>query len=188
LTPFSKEDILVGELAESLSLACGIAPEMAKMIGKAGTLHDAGKIAIPEYIINKPGRLSPKEFEIIKTHTLWGAVILSKLQGRLRTIAMNVAAFHHEKWDGSGYWGYRGDDVPYYCQIVSLCDIIVALSVRRNYKEPWPPIEVVNYIKNESGKTFCPKLVKTFLGCKWLYPLTSSDIFFKNLEHNSTLW
>jgi len=163
LIPFSKEDILVGQLAESLSLACGMPPYMAKMVGKAAAIHDAGKVKISKHIINKPGRLTPAEFETMKTHTIWGQIILSALHGKFRTIAMNVAAYHHEKWDGSGYWGYRGGEIPYYCQIVSLCDVYVALTAKRPYKEPWPPSKAIDYIRNEAGKSFCPLLVDKFM-------------------------
>ena len=161
--PFSGEDKLVARLAESLALACGLSPDTAKLISDAAALHDVGKSRIPEYILHKPGSLSSSEFAIMKTHTIWGANILSHLCGEIKTVAMNISAFHHEKWDGTGYWARKGGEIPYYCQMVSVCDIYVALtSSYRPYKEPWPPSEALNYIKNESGKTFCPALVNVF--------------------------
>ena len=163
MIPFSKEDRLVAKLSESLALACGFSSEMSKLIGNAAALHDVGKFRVPKCILLKPGRLSTDEFEKMKHHTIWGANILSRLNGEFRTVAMNVSALHHEKWDGTGYWGRKGGEIPYYCQIVSACDIYVALtSSNRPYKEPWPPSEALNYIKNESGKTLCPDLVGVF--------------------------
>jgi len=161
--PFSNEDRLVAILAESLALACGLTPDMARLISDAAALHDVGKKFICESILNKPGKLTPDEYSIMKTHTIWGASILSKLQGELRIVAMNISAFHHEKWDGTGYWGRKGGEVPYYCQIVAACDVYVALtSSNRPYKEQWQPSEALDYIKEESGKTFCPDLVDVF--------------------------
>jgi len=162
MIPFSKEDKLVARLAEPLSLACGLSQDTAKLIGNAAALHDVGKKFISKNIINKPGRLTYEEYNIMKNHTIWGANILSKLHGDFRVVAMNVSAFHHEKWDGSGYWGRKRGEFPYYCQIVSICDIYCALTQKRPYKEPWPPSEALEYIKNESGKSFCPDLVNVF--------------------------
>ena len=161
--PFSGEDKLVARLTESLALACGLSPDTATLISDAAALHDVGKSRIPEYILLKPGRLTSDEFAIMKTHTIWGVSILSRLHGEIKTVAMNISAFHHEKWDGTGYWARKGGDVPYYCFMASICDIYVALtSPNRPYKKPWPPSEALNYIKNESGKTFCPDLVDVF--------------------------
>jgi len=162
IAPFSDEDKLVAGLAEALALACGLNSDTAKLISDAAALHDVGKIRVSKHIIFKPGRLSPDEFDVMKMHTVWGAKILSDLHGELRIIAMNVSAFHHEKWDGTGYWGFRGDEFPYYCQIVSACDIYYALTMPRPYKEPWSQIEALDYIKNESDRTFCPNIVKAF--------------------------
>jgi len=163
VTPFSSEDKLVAELSESLALACGLSTDSAKLIGDAAALHDVGKNFICKSILNKPEKLTPDEYSIMKTHTIWGVKILSKLQGELRIVAMNVSALHHEKWDGTGYWNRKGDDIPYYCQIVSMCDIYVAVtSSNRPYKEPWSSTKALEYIKSESGKTFCPNLTDTF--------------------------
>ena len=160
--PFSNEDKLVARLAESLALACGLSSDTARLISDAAALHDVGKNYICKSILNKPGRLTSDEYTQMKAHTILGANILSCLQGEFRIVAMNISAFHHEKWDGSGYWGRKGGEVPYYCQIVSVCDIYVALTEKRPYKEPWPPKEALDYIKRESGKTFCPNLVGVF--------------------------
>jgi putative two-component system response regulator len=162
MVPFSWEDKLVARLAETLALACGLSSKQARLIGDAAELHDVGKFRVPRYIIHKPGRLSPGEFEIMKSHTLWGASILSNLCGEFRTVAVNISRLHHEKWDGTGYWKYKGSEIPFYCQIAGMSDVYVALTVKRPYKEPWPPYVALDYIKKESGKTFCPNLVRVF--------------------------
>jgi putative two-component system response regulator len=101
---------LVGKLRVSFLTASGSLssslPIAKKLIGKAVALHDVGKIFIPADILLKPVPLSPIEYEAVKAHTLWGAIILSSLpHGPVRKFAVNISAFHHEKWDGTGYWG-----------------------------------------------------------------------------------
>jgi len=163
MNPFSSEDRLVARLTESLALACGLSPDTSKLISDAAALHDVGKNFICKNILNKPGKLTPNKYSIMKIHTVLGASILSKLHGEFRTVAMNISAFHHEKWDGTGYWGCKGGDVPYYCQMVSICDIFVAVtSSSRPYKQPWTQREALRYINNESSKTFCPNLANIF--------------------------
>jgi len=160
--PFSKEDRQVARLAKTMALACGLKHDMARLISKAAALHDVGKVRVPKYILFKPGRLSPDEFEIVKNHTIWGADILSNLHGEFRAVAMNISELHHEKWDGTGYWGRKGGEIPLYCQIVTACDIYVALITKRSYKEPWLPCDALDYIKSESGKTFSLDLAGVF--------------------------
>lgn len=112
MTPFSNEDKLVARLSESLALACGLNPDTARLIGEAAALHDVGKTRIPKYILLKPSPLTPKEFTIMKTHTILGATILSNLHGKIKSLAMSISSYHHEKWDGTGYWGLKGGEIP----------------------------------------------------------------------------
>ena len=146
-----------------MSLACGINPLIAAHISKSVELHDVGKAKIPSYILNKPGKLSQKEFELMKYHTLLGAEMLSGLSGDFGVIARNICAFHHEQYGGKGYCGVYADNLPLYVQIASICDVAVALLHKRVYKSAWPPIAVFKYIKSESGKQFNPMLVEIFL-------------------------
>jgi len=164
IMPFSHEDILVSELAGALALACGAEPTTAKRISEAAALHDVGKFAIPACIVNKSASLTPYEFGIMKRHTLLGAVMLSGLRGAFGIVAQNIALFHHERYDGTGYWGKRAEEIPCYCHIVAICDVYVALISRRPYKRVWARDEALNYISTQAGKQFNPVLVHIFLG------------------------
>jgi len=137
ITPFSCEDRIVGRLSESLALACGTEPTMAKLIGRAATLHDVGKFQVPTTILNKPAGLSPCEYKAMKTHTIWGANLLMQLPNDCgyKDLARDIAIWHHEKYDGSGYWGRRTNDLPYFVHIVTLCDVYTALTSSRPYKQ-----------------------------------------------------
>lgn len=139
----------------------------------ASVLHDIGKIAVPDAILMKPGRLTEEEFETIKRHTVLGSEILLAADNQFRkrvgkqsylTLAQSIAKSHHEKWDGSGYpHGLAGDDIPLSARIVALCDVYDAVTSDRVYKKAWPHDQAVDYIEQESGRHFDPILVETFL-------------------------
>jgi putative two-component system response regulator len=99
----------------------------------------------------------------MKNHTIFGAEMLLGLRGDFGVIARNICAFHHEQYCGKGYWGVYTDSLPLYVQIASVCDVGVALLHKRIYKPAWPPDDVFDYIKAESGKQFNPMLVEIFL-------------------------
>jgi len=128
------ENKAVGMLAELLALECGYDPAKAKQIRMAAILHDCGKMHIPEEIQNKPEKLTDYEFEIMKTHTMFGFNMLSNLAGEVGKMAQISALYHHEYWNGHGYWGVPGYALPRYVGIVSLCDVLVALLNNRIYK------------------------------------------------------
>ena len=165
ITPFSCEDIIVGQLAEALALACGTEPTMARLIGKAAMLHDVGKFQVPTNILNKPSGLSPSEYTAMKTHTIWGANILMQLPNycEYKELAQDIALYHHEKYDGSGYWGKRTNDLPYFVHIVTLCDVYTALTSSRPYKHAWTKNEALEYISIQAGKQFSPILAYVFI-------------------------
>ena len=151
-------------LAEIVALECGEHPKNARQIRTATSLHDIGKLKIPESILFKKGTLDSNEFEIIKTHTVLGAEMLSGIQGEIGTIIRTVCKYHHEWYDGTkSYWGKRASELPGYVPIVSICDVFTALVAKRSYKEPWPPDEALTYIQNQSGKQFDPTLVTSFI-------------------------
>ena len=127
--PISGEDKATARLAEFLALECGICPSMAEKIRIAAALHDLGKQKIPASILNKPGKLSPKEHRIMKTHTTLGAEMLASIQGELGVMARATALYHHEYYDGSGYFGKRTEELPFYLPIVTISDIFIALIV-----------------------------------------------------------
>ncbi|HKH98760.1 MAG TPA: diguanylate cyclase [Candidatus Sulfotelmatobacter sp.] len=142
--------------------------EVAKELGITGTdlealhaaalLHDIGKLAVPEHIISKPGRLTPEEFEKMKIHTLVGAEILERV--RFPYPVVPIVRAHHEKWDGSGYpLGLKGAEIPIGARILSAVDYLDALASDRQYRRALPLRDVMQKLAAESGKSFDPKVV-----------------------------
>lgn len=162
LDHLSEEDTM-SCLAELLAIAYGICPQMAKQIRTAAALHDVGKSKIPIGILTKPGKLTPPEFEVMKTHTFLGAQILRDMKGLLGQMARTIAHYHHEWYDGGGYWGKKASQLPYYVQIAAICDVFIALISERSYKHAWPQEEALAYIESKSGTQFAPDLVNIFL-------------------------
>src|SRR6201997_5000984 len=143
--------------------------EVAKELGVSGAelealhaaalLHDIGKLAVPEHIISKPGRLTPEEFEKMKIHTLVGAEILERV--RFPYPVVPIVRAHHEKWDGSGYpMGLKGAEIPIGARILSAVDYLDALASDRQYRRALPMREVMTKLVAESGKAFDPKVVE----------------------------
>ena len=143
--------------------------EVAKELGMKGAelealhaaalLHDIGKLAVPEHIISKPGRLTPEEFEKMKIHTVVGAEILERV--RFPYPVVPIVRAHHEKWDGSGYpYGLKGSEIPVGARILSAVDYLDALASDRQYRRAMPLDEVMQRIAEESGKSFDPKVVE----------------------------
>ena len=163
------EEKAVARLAEILALECGVSPAEARMICTAAALHDIGKQKIPPSILNKPGKLTAQEFEIVKTHTTLGAEILGHFQGELGETARQIALWHHEKYDGSGYWGKRAGEIPLCVSVTVIADVFTALVCARPYKEPWPLIAAIEFIQSKAGTWFDPALTAVFL------PLVRSD-------------
>ena len=131
----------------------------------ASALHDIGKIAIDEKILNKPGRLTPEEFAVLKTHTTEGAALLHRLENfdtePLLQTACGIARWHHERWDGRGYPdGLAGDDIPIGAQLVSLADVYDALTSERCYKKAFPHEKAVQMILGGECGTFNPLLLE----------------------------
>ena len=145
-----------------------ITSELQDNIPLASALHDIGKIAIDETILNKPGRLMPEEFEVIKTHTLRGSEMLQKLQNfnhePLLQTAYCIARWHHERWDGRGYPdGLKGDEIPIEAQIVSLADVYDALTSERCYKKAYSHETAVEMILHGECGQFNPLLLECFV-------------------------
>jgi len=132
-------------------------PEL-EALHAASLLHDIGKLAVPEHIISKPGRLSPEEFEKMKIHTLVGAEILERV--RFPYPVVPIVRAHHEKWDGSGYpLGLKGAEIPVGARILSAVDYLDALASDRQYRRALPLKEVMQKLASESGKSFDPRVV-----------------------------
>ena len=147
----------------SLALALGMSPEECEVISTASSLHDVGKIGIPDSILRKPGKLTAEEWEIMKTHTTIGSELLSGSNSKFLKLGQDIALTHHEKWDGSGYpKGLKKDKIPLSGRICGLCDVFDALTSKRPYKDPWPVDEALEEIKKGKGTHFDPKLVDCF--------------------------
>jgi len=150
----------VGLLAEFLAREYGLDDNAAEAIRFAAPLHDIGKIAIPDEILNKPGRHTPEETVIMRTHALRGAHMLSQSRLPLIRLAAEIAATHHENWDGSGYPnGLSAMQIPDGGRITALADVFDALGSKRCYKEAWERDRVLDFILAERGRKFEPRLV-----------------------------
>ncbi|WP_448376486.1 HD domain-containing phosphohydrolase [Fervidobacterium sp.] len=153
----------VGKLSRKLALLLGYEDEYLEFFEIGSMLHDVGKIGIPDAILNKPGRLSDEEFEIMKKHTVIGYNILSSVEHPLFALASNIALYHHENWDGTGYpKGLKGEDIPLEGRIVSLVDVYDALLSDRVYRPAWSEAEALKFIKENCGKKFDPKVCNVF--------------------------
>ena len=143
------------EVAKDLGIS---GPEL-EALHAAALLHDIGKLAVPEHIISKPGRLTPEEFEKMKIHTLVGAEILERV--RFPYPVVPIVRAHHEKWDGSGYpVGLKGAEIPIGARILSAVDYLDALASDRQYRRALPLREVMQKLAAESGKSFDPRVVE----------------------------
>lgn len=153
----------VGRLAGVLAAALGRSPAEVELLRLASPLHDIGKIAIPDAILLKPGKLTPEEYEVVKSHTTIGARILSESTSPVLRTAESIALAHHERWDGSGYLGLAGEEIPVDARLVSLVDVFDALVSERPYKRPWPEEAALAEISSLAGAHFDPVMTETFL-------------------------
>jgi putative two-component system response regulator len=153
----------VGQMAALLGREIGLPDAQVSLIRRAAPLHDVGKIGIPDAILLKLGKLTPAEFELVKTHTTIGARILSGSRFALLRLAEEIAFSHHERWDGSGYAGLAGEQIPLAGRIVAVADVFDALTQKRPYKSAWPVDEAVAEIDRQRGRQFDPKMVDAFL-------------------------
>ena len=146
--------------------------ETAERIIKAAPLHDFGKIAIPDSILNKPGKFVPEEYEVMKLHAQKGAGIVARiLQNsddlQFKNIAVNVAHYHHERWDGTGYpCGLVQEEIPLEARIMALSDVFDALVSERVYKEQFSYDKAFGIIEESSDSHFDPSLCRAFLQCR----------------------
>ena len=153
----------VAKYSELLALYYGLSQEEAEIIKTASPMHDIGKIAIPDAILNKPARYTTEEFEIMKTHAKIGHDMLKDSNKEILKAASIIAYEHQEKYDGSGYpQGLKGEDIHIYGRITAIADVFDALGSARVYKKAWPDKEIFKLFENESGKHFDPVLIKIF--------------------------
>lgn len=176
--------ILAHDLAADPDFKEPMSPDFPRMIYLTSPLHDIGKVGIPDCVLLKPGRLSDREFDIMKTHTTIGA---STLEAALKTypgvsylqVARNIALTHHERWDGSGYpRGLRGKNIPLCGRIVAVADVYDALTSKRVYKPAYTHDVAKSMILDEEGKHFDPQLIRAFRRCE--------EKFLATLESHTT--
>lgn len=142
----------------------GLSEEFQNEILEAAPMHDVGKLATPDYILLKPGRLDPDEMTIMRQHAEIGAQILSGSKSSLIQLAEEIAGTHHEKFDGSGYpRGLGGESIPLSGRIVAVADVFDALTSKRPYKSAWSMDDARKFIHDQIGTHFCPRCAVAFL-------------------------
>jgi len=158
----------VAEYSYLLATLAGLGEEEASLLKQASPMHDIGKVGIPDSILNKPGKLTPEEFEVMKSHAEIGYEMLKHSERAILKASAVVAYTHHEKWDGSGYpRQLGGGEIPIYGRITAIADVFDALGHDRVYKKAWPLDKILELFKEERGRHFDPDLV---------------DLFFEHLE------
>ncbi|MFB6346838.1 MAG: HD domain-containing phosphohydrolase [bacterium] len=154
----------IGVMAEKLSRLLGIDESICEAIRYAAPMHDVGKIGVSDQILFKPDDLTENEWSQMKKHTTFGARILSGSDQHYLKLARNIALYHHEQWDGSGYpEGLKGGEIPVEARITSVCDVFDAVLSDRPYKEPWEKERAINLILEERGDQFDPDVADCFL-------------------------
>lgn len=163
--PYTGEHIWrMAAYSAAIARAAGWTPAQVDMIELAAPTHDTGKIGIPHSILKAPRPLNPDEWIIMKTHAQIGCDILSKSDNAVFKMAAEVARYHHEKWDGSGYpLGLAGEDIPEAARIVAIADVFDALTTKRPYKQPWSLDETLQTMQQSSGSHLDPRLLACFL-------------------------
>jgi response regulator RpfG family c-di-GMP phosphodiesterase len=154
----------VAALAARLGQRLGLSGQAVAHVLHAAPLHDLGKIAIPDSILLKPGRLEPEEFEVVKTHAEAGARVLSEGDSELLEVAEHIARHHHERWDGTGYPdGLAGADTPLVGRLAHVADVFDILVHERPYKEAFSVEDAAAEISSGAGTQFDPEVVEAFL-------------------------
>ncbi|MDO7253020.1 PAS domain S-box protein [Helicobacter cappadocius] len=154
----------VAKYSSLLAKLYGCSQEEQSLIEIASPMHDIGKIGIPDAILNKPGKLTPEEFEVMKTHTTLGFEMLKGSNRIILETSAQIAKTHHEWWSGGGYpCNLKGDEIPLFGRITAVADVFDAIGNDRCYKKAWPLPEVIEHIRSLKGKQFQPELVDLFL-------------------------
>ena len=150
--------------ARLIGVQMGLPPAEQNLLLEAAPMHDIGKVATPDHILQKPGKLTSEEFEIMKEHTTIGYEILRDSESPLLQCAAMLALSHHEKFDGSGYpKSLAGSAIPLFGRIVAVADVFDALTSSRPYKKAWPLTDAVSFLETSAGKHFDPMCVEAFL-------------------------
>ena len=154
----------MSRMCEQLALACGMSEVDAETVLHAASMHDIGKLAIPDRVLLKEGPLDAEEWEVMKTHAVVGAELLAGSRSPVVQMGEVIALTHHEKWDGSGYpQGLAGEDIPLVARICAICDVYDALVSVRPYKQAWHVDAALAEIERIAGSHLDPGLVELFL-------------------------
>jgi HD-GYP domain-containing protein (c-di-GMP phosphodiesterase class II) len=153
----------VAEFSYFLALGLGMSQDEADLLKMASPMHDIGKVAIPDEVLKKPGKLTEEEFDIMKSHTNIGYNLLKNSTRHILKAAAIVAYQHHEKWNGNGYpCGIKGEEIHIYGRITAIADVFDALGSERVYKKAWELDRILNLFKEERGQHFDPRVVDVF--------------------------
>ena len=169
----------VTDMAVSLGCSLGLSDEALEGLRQGAYLHDIGKLTVPDAVLLKPGKLDDAEWAIMKTHTVKGATIASRIP-KLSTGALTVVRYHHEHWNGCGYPdGLRGEAIPQAARIFAVCDVFDALTSVRPYKRAWLQAEALAEIEAQAGQQFDPAVVRAFVRLMNAAGIDSSEAFGK---------
>lgn len=155
----------VSEYTRIMAGCAGYSESQCSQIALAAMMHDIGKLMIPPEILEKPARLTDEEFAVIKTHVTYGEELLKNSPGEVMNMARKIALQHHERWDGKGYLGCKGEEIDALARLVTVADVFDALVSKRSYKEGWAPKDAFNEIVEQRGKQFAPYAVDIFVKC-----------------------
>ena len=161
-------EFFVNKLIEKEIYVQELDSELIRNINKATPLHDIGKITVSDIILQKPGRFTDEEYDIMKTHAQAGRILIQEniskmIDSQFVEVASDIAAYHHEKWNGKGYpEGLRGEEIPLCARIVAIADVFDALVAKRQYKEGMSAQEAITIMKRDRGESFEPILFDVF--------------------------
>ncbi|KOO16204.1 chemotaxis protein CheY [Vibrio xuii] len=156
--------IRMSHYSKILAQQLDVSERWIELVFQASPMHDIGKIGIPDAVLRKPGKLDKDEWEVMQTHVQIGADIIDNGDSLLLQMAQEIALYHHEKWDGSGYpHGLKGEEIPLSARIVAIADVFDALTSERPYKKAWPTEKAVSLLEEEAGSHFDPNLVPIFI-------------------------
>lgn len=165
----------VADMAVNFALYLGVSEDKIVHILRGSLLHDIGKVAVPDAILLKPGKLTEEEWEIMRQHPMHAYELLSHID--YLTPALDIPQYHHEKWDGTGYpYGLKGEAIPLAARLFALVDVFDALSSDRPYRNAWSRVDVLAYLSEQAGQHFDPDLVEAFLDFIETYEIDQTTI------------
>jgi len=157
--------IRIGFYCRAIAERLHLPADVQELLLKAAPMHDLGKLAVPDFILSKPGRLDDGEFAIVKRHTVIGHELLKDSRSTTLQTAAMIALTHHERYDGTGYpHGLKGNDIPLLGRICAVGDVFDALISERPYKKAWPVDRAAGEIAVNAGTHFDPRVVDAFYG------------------------